>query len=125
MEACDGTVPGVLDDSRGAGFGGPGRGGLWGPRPRLPGPGRGMEEALAALALPCRLEEVASREPLKSAGRWKPDGWPAGLGPAFQLGQLAQSTPGCVAWEETGSRAGSRAKSCVGYAVALEVAEDS
>lgn len=95
------------------------------PRPRLPGPGRGMEEALAALALPCRLEEVASREPLKSAGRWKPDGWPAGLGPAFQLGQLAQSTPGCVAWEETGSRAGSRAKSCVGYAVALEVAEDS
>lgn len=47
------------------------------------------------------------------------------LGPAFQLGQLAQPTPGCVAGEETGSRAGSRAKSCVGYEVALEVTEDS
>lgn len=47
------------------------------------------------------------------------------LGPAFQLGQLAQPTPGCVAGEETGCRAGSRAKSCVGYEVAPEVAENS
>lgn len=49
MEACDETVPGVLDDSRGAGFGGPGRGGLWGP----PDPGfLGLGGAWRKLWLP-------------------------------------------------------------------------
>lgn len=41
-----------------------------------------------------KLEEVASREPLKSAGRWKPDGWPARLGPCIPAGP---ANPGCVA----------------------------
>lgn len=39
-----------------------------------------------------KLEEVAGREPLKSAGRWKPDGWPACL-PACRAGACILAWP--------------------------------
>lgn len=72
-----------------------------------------------------KLEEVVSREPLKSAG----DGnQMVGL-PGWGLHSSLASWPSrpLSVWpgEETGCRAGSRAKSCVGYEVAPEVAENS
>lgn len=110
----------AVGSSRSAGVGWPGRGSVRGTPPQASwaqeGHG-GSSDCPSPSLQAARLEEMASREPLKPASRWKPDGWPAGLGPAFQPGQLAQPTPGCVARVEAGSGAGSGAKSCVGYRV--------
>lgn len=119
----------VVDSSRGAGIGGPGGGGAVCGTPAQAswaweGHG-GSSDCPSSSLQAAKLEEVVSREPLKSAG----DGnQMVGL-PGWGLHSSLASWPSrpLSVWpgEETGCRADSRAKSCVGYEVAPEVAENS